>query len=85
MIPFAQIWDLLFSSFVVFVGVGLIWLGFIESQLPSRGLSVTLMIIVALAAAVARFYFGYRRAVRDRLAAEAQIEAAYTRYEEEIG
>jgi hypothetical protein len=43
------------------------------------------MIIVALAAAIARFYFGYRRAVRDRLAAEAQIQAAYARYEEEIG
>ena len=85
MIPFAQIWDLLISSFVVFVGVGLVWLYFIEHRLPSQGLSVTLMIIAALAAAAAWFYFGYRKALRERLSAEAQIQAAYASYEEEVG
>ncbi len=48
MLTFPIIWDLSFSSFQMFVGVGIIWLLFIERRIPSRSLSVTLMIIVAI-------------------------------------
>ena len=85
MMTLAQIWDLFFQSFIVFVGVGLIWLGLIERQIPSRTLSVTLMIVVAVAAAVVRFILGWQKAHRDWLSAQAQIEAASTHYNGEVG
>ena len=81
----AQIWDQLFASFIIFVGVGLVWLGLIEPRLPSKRLSVTLMIVVAVATAGARFYFGCRKVRQKTRAAEAEVEAAYARYEEEVG
>ena len=80
-----QIWDLAFNSFTVLVGVGLLWLGFVEPVFPSRGLSVALMIILALLAALARFVLGWRYAHRKLREAQAEIEAAYARYEEEVG
>jgi len=82
---FAQIWNHFFYSFIVFVSVGLVWLGLIEPRLPSRRLSVTLMIIVAVAAAGVRFYYGCRSDLKQRRTAEAEIEAAYARDEEEVG
>jgi hypothetical protein len=78
----AQIWDALFSSFTVFVGVGLLWLGLIERRIPSRSLSVSLMIIVAIAAAGVRFWLAWRKAHRDWIDAQAQIEAADAQFEE---
>ncbi len=82
---FGEIWNLGFSSFEVFVGVGLIWLLIIETRIPDRGLSVVLMVVVAAAAAVAFFYRGWRKAKRRLLAAQAQMEAADAQYEDEIG
>ena len=87
MLTFPIIWDLSFSSFEMFVGVGIIWLLFIEPRIPSRSLSVTLMIIVAIAAATLNFYLGFRKIRREWLAAQKQIgeiEAAAVEYEGEI-
>ena len=87
MLTFPIIWDLSFSSFQMFVGVGIIWLLFIEPRIPSRGLSVTLMIIVASAAAALNFNVGLRKIRREWLAAQKQIsesEAAAVQYEGEI-
>ena len=87
MLTFPIIWDLSFSSFQMFVGVGIIWLLFIEPRIPSRGLSVALMIIVAIVAAVLNFNLGLRKIRREWLAAQKQIsesEAAAVEYEGEI-
>ena len=87
MLTFPIIWDLAFSSFQMFVGVGIIWLIFIEPRIPSRSLSVTLMIIVAIAAAAVNFYLGLRKVRLEWLAAQKQIseiEAAAVEYEGEI-
>ena len=87
MLTFPIIWDLSFSSFEMFVGVGIVWLLWIEKLFPSRSLSVTVMIIVALAAAGANFYWGYSKIRREWLAAQKSIresEAAAVEYEGEI-
>ena len=87
MLTFATIWDLSFSSFQMFVGVGIVWLLFIEPRIPSRSLSVALMIIVALAAAGLNFYWGLRKFRLTWLAAQKQIseiESAAVEYEGEI-
>ncbi|MBE3037239.1 MAG: hypothetical protein IMZ62_00265 [Chloroflexi bacterium] len=87
MITLSIIWDLSFSSFEMFVGVGIIWLLWIEKLFPSRNLSVALMIIVALAAAGFNFYSGYRKIRREWQTAQKQIhesEAAAVEYEGEI-
>ena len=87
MLTFPVIWDLSFSSFQMFVGVGIIWLLFIEPRIPSRSLSVTLMIIVAIAAAALNFCSGLRKIRREWLTAQKQIsesETAAVEYEGEI-
>jgi len=87
MLTFPIIWDLSFSSFQMFVGVGIIWMLFIERRIPSRGLSVTLMIIVAIAAAALNFYLGLSKVRREWLVAQKQItasESAAVEYEGEI-
>lgn len=87
MLTFPIIWDLSFSSFQMFVGVGIIWMLFIERRIPSRGLSVTLMIIVAIAAAALNFYVGLSKVRREWLTAQKQItasESAAVEYEGEI-
>ena len=87
MLTFPVIWDLSFSSFQMFVGVGIIWLIFVEPRIPSRSLSVTLMIIVAIAAATLNFYLGFHKIRREWLAGQKQIseiEAAAVEYEGEI-
>ena len=87
MLTLSIIWELSFSSFEVFVGVGIIWLLWIEKFFPSRSLSVALMIIVALAAAGLNFYSGYSKIRRDWQNAQKQIhasEAAAVDYEGEI-
>jgi hypothetical protein len=71
----------------MFVGVGIIWLLWIEKLFPARSLSVTVMIIVALAAAGLNFYSGYSKIRREWLAAQKKIresEAAAVDYEGEI-
>jgi hypothetical protein len=87
MLTLPILWDLSFSSFQMFVGVGIVWLLWIEGLFPSRGLSVALMIIVALAAAGLNFYSGYSKLRREWLAAQKSIresEAAAIEYEGEI-
>lgn len=87
MLTFPIIWDLSFSSFEMFVGVGIIWMLFIEPRIPSRSLSVTLMIIVAIAAAALNFYVGLSKVRREWQAAQKQItasESAAVEYEGEI-
>lgn len=87
MLTLSILWDLAFSSFEVFVGVGIIWLLWIENLFPSRSLSVTLMIIVAIAAAGLNFYSGYSKIRRKWVNAQKQIqqsEAAEVEYEGEI-
>lgn len=87
MLTLSMIWELSFSSFQMFVGVGIIWLLWIEKLFPSRGMSVTLMIIVALAMAGLNFYSGYSKIRREWQTAQKQIhesEAAAVEYEGEI-
>jgi hypothetical protein len=87
MLTFPIIWDLSFSSFQVFVGVGIIWMLWIEKLFPSRSLSVTVMIIVALGAAGFNWYWGYRKVRQVWQTAQKQIhesEAAAVEYEGEI-
>ena len=87
MLTFPIIWDLSFSSFQMFVGVGIIWMLFIEPRIPSRSLSVTLMIIVAIGAAALNFYVGLSKVRREWLTAQKQItasESAAVEYEGEI-
>jgi hypothetical protein len=87
MLTFPIIWDLSFSSFQMFVGVGIIWMLWIENLFPSRGLSVAVMIIVALAAAGLNWYLGYSKIRRVWLAAQKSMresEAAAIEYEGEI-
>lgn len=87
MLTFPIIWDISFSSFQMFVGVGIIWMLFIERRIPSRSLSVTLMVIVAVAAAALNFYVGVSKVRREWQAAQQQItasESAAVEYEGEI-
>lgn len=87
MITLSTIWELSFSSFEVFVAVGIVWLLWIEPLFTSRKLSVVVMIIVALAAAGFNFYLGYSKIRRVEQAAQKQIqdhEAASVEYEGEI-
>jgi membrane protein insertase Oxa1/YidC/SpoIIIJ len=87
MITFSTIWELSFSSFEVFVAVGIVWLLWIEPLFASQRYSVLVMIIVALAAAGINFYLGYSKIRREEQAAQKQIlvhEAAEVEYEGEI-
>ncbi len=87
MLTFPIIWDLSFSSFEMFIGVGIIWLLWIEKLFPSRSLSVAVMIIVALVAAGLNFYAGYSKIRREWQAAQKKIqetETAAVEYEGEI-
>lgn len=87
MLTFPIIWDLSFSSFQIFVGVGIIWMLWIEELFPSQSQSVTVMIIVALVAAGFNWYWRYRKIHREWQRAQKQIhesEAAAVEYEGEI-
>jgi hypothetical protein len=87
MMTLSTIWELSFQSFEVFVGVGIVWLLWIEPLFASRSTSVVVMIIVALAAAGFNFFWGYRKIRREWQAAQKQIqvhEAAAVEYEGEI-
>ncbi len=87
MLTFPIIWDLSFSSFEMFIGVGIVWMLWIEKLFPSRSVSVPVMIIVALVAAGLNFYSGYSKIRRVWLAAQKSLretEAATIEYEGEI-
>ncbi len=87
MMTISTIWELAFSSFEVFIAVGIVWLLWIEALFASRSQSVVVMIIVALAVAGLNFYLGYSKIRREWKAAQKQIqdhEAAAVEYEGEI-
>jgi hypothetical protein len=87
MLTLSTLWEMSFSAFEMFVGVGIIWLLWIEPLFPSKSLSVMVMIIVALAAAGLNFYSDYRKLKRKWDAAQKQIqesEASEVQYEGEI-
>jgi hypothetical protein len=87
MLTISIIWDLTFTAFEVFIGVGIVWLLWIEPLFSSQRLSVIAMTIVALIAAGLIFYRGYRKVRREWLLAQKQIqehEAAAVEYEGEI-
>jgi len=80
---FADIWDQMFKSFMVFVGVGIIWLRFIEPLFADRRLSVNLMIITAVVLSLTKLATGLWQINRKIKAAQAMIEAATAPQEEE--
>jgi len=87
MLNLSMIWEMSFSAFEMFVGVGIVWLLWIEKLFHSQGLSVALMIIVALAAAGLNWYSDYRKIKLKWQAAQKQIqesEASEVDYEGEI-
>ena len=87
MLTFPIIWDLSFTSFQIFVGVGIIWMLWIEKLFPSQSQSVTVMIIIALAAAGFNWYWGYRKIRQVWQRTQKKIhesEAAAVEYEGEI-
>lgn len=70
---FWQMWEVAFQAFMIFIGVGIIWLRFIEPLFPSQQVSVTLMIIVAVGLAAFRIALGIRGIRRGQKALQAQI------------
>jgi hypothetical protein len=87
MLTFPILWDLSFSSFQMFVGVGIIWMLWIEKLFASKAQSVPVMVVVAVVAAGLNFYWGYSKVRRDWLEAQKQIratESAAVEYEGEI-
>ena len=87
MLTFPIIWDISFSSFEIFIAVGIVWMLWIEKLFPSRSVSTPVMIIVALAAAGINWYLGYRKVRKAWQKAQDQIrasEAAEVEYEGEI-
>jgi K+-sensing histidine kinase KdpD len=70
---FWQMWEVAFQAFMIFIGVGIIWLRFIEPLFSSQQTSVTLMIITAVGLATARIVVGIRKVRQERRALQAQI------------
>ena len=70
---FWQMWEVAFQAFMIFIGVGIIWLRFIEPLFASQQTSVTLMIIVAVGLAAFRIALGVRGIRRGQKALQAQI------------
>lgn len=87
MLTFPIIWDLSFTSFQIFVGVGIIWMLWIEKLFPSQSQSVIVMTIVALVAAGFNWYWGFRKVRLAWQKVQKQIqetETAAVEYEGEI-
>lgn len=70
---FWQLWEVAFQAFMIFIGVGIIWLRFIEPLFTNRQTSVILMIIVAVLSATARIVWGVINIRRQQKALQAQI------------
>ena len=70
---FWQMWEVAFQAFMIFIGVGISWLRFIEPLFSSQQTSVVLMIIVAVGLAAARIVVGIRKVRQERRALQAQI------------
>lgn len=87
MLTFPIIWDISFSSFEMFIAVGIVWMLWIEKLFPSRSVSTPVMIFVALAAAGINWYLGYHKVRKAWQKAQNQIRAsedAEVEYEGEI-
>ena len=70
---FWQMWEVAFQAFMIFVGVGIIWMRFIEPLFTNRQTSVTLMIIVAVGLAALRIIWGVVNVRKQQKALDAQI------------
>lgn len=74
---FWQLWEVAFQAFMIFIGVGIIWLRFIEPWLItlqiSQQTSVTWMIIVAVGLAALRIILGVRTVRKQQKAVQAQL------------
>ncbi len=70
---FWQMWEVAFQAFMIFIGVGIIWMRFIEPLFPSQQVSVILMIIVAVGLAAARIVVGVRKIRQGQKALQDKI------------
>ena len=70
---FWQMWEVAFQAFMIFIGVGIIWMRFIEPLFSSQQTSVTLMIIVAVGLTALRIVWGVVNVRKQQKALKAQI------------
>jgi len=70
---FWQMWEVAFQAFMIFIGVGIIWMRFIEPLFASQQTSVLLMIIVAVGLATFRIILGVRGIRQDQKALQDKI------------
>ena len=70
---FWQLWEVAFQAFMIFIGVGIIWMRFIEPLFPSQQTSVILMIVVAVGLAALRIGLGVRDVRRGQKDLQAKI------------
>ena len=70
---FWQLWEVAFQAFMIFIGIGIIWMRFIEPLFPSQQTSVILMIIVAVGLAALRIALGVRDMRRGQKELQAKI------------
>jgi len=70
---FWQMWEVVFQAFMIFIGVGIIWMRFIEPLFASQQTSVLLMIIVAVGLAAFRIVLGLRGVRQDQKALQEKI------------
>ena len=70
---FWQMWEVAFQAFMIFVGVGIIWMRFIEPLFANQQTSVTLMIIVAVGLTALRIIWGVVNVRKQQKALKEQI------------
>jgi uncharacterized membrane-anchored protein YhcB (DUF1043 family) len=70
---FWQLWEVAFQAFMIFIGVGIVWMRFIEPLFPSQQTSVILMIVVAVGLAALRIALGVRDVRRRQKELQAKI------------
>jgi hypothetical protein len=63
---FWQMWEVAFQAFMIFIGVGILWMLFLEPLFASQQTSVVLMIIVAVGLAAARDCRGHPKVRKGR-------------------
>jgi hypothetical protein len=70
---FWQMWEVAFQAFMLFIGVGILWMLFIEPLFASQQTSVVLMIITAVGLAGARIVVGIRKIRQGQKALQDKI------------
>ena len=70
---FWQMWEVAFQAFMIFIGVGIIWIRFLEPLFPSQQTSVTIMIVVAVGLAALRIILGVRGIRKQRNTVQQQL------------